>query len=185
MQGANFTATVNKANTELQNVLNTGSESDPPPGLSWPAGYWAGRPGRQTRHAIQDRRRQKGATSQMAERSSTEPAALAAGRRRSQGQRGPGITTGPRSRTFVRRHKLAPYLLLAPALAGIALVLLWPLVQVVIFSFQNYGLMQITGAAAHAVGGPRELHQHLQRPGVLARRCAPRCSSRSSSCRRR
>jgi hypothetical protein len=27
MQGANFAATVNKANTELQNVLNTGSES--------------------------------------------------------------------------------------------------------------------------------------------------------------
>jgi hypothetical protein len=27
MQGASFSATVNKANTELQNVLNTGSES--------------------------------------------------------------------------------------------------------------------------------------------------------------
>jgi hypothetical protein len=27
MRGANFTATVNKANTQLQNVLNTGSES--------------------------------------------------------------------------------------------------------------------------------------------------------------
>ena len=27
MQGANFTATVSKANTELQNMLNTGSES--------------------------------------------------------------------------------------------------------------------------------------------------------------
>jgi N,N'-diacetylchitobiose transport system substrate-binding protein len=27
MQGANFTTTVNKANTQLQNVLNTGSES--------------------------------------------------------------------------------------------------------------------------------------------------------------
>jgi hypothetical protein len=27
MQGASFTATVTKANTELQNVLNTGSES--------------------------------------------------------------------------------------------------------------------------------------------------------------
>jgi hypothetical protein len=27
MQGANFSATVNKANTELQNVLNTGNES--------------------------------------------------------------------------------------------------------------------------------------------------------------
>lgn len=47
---------------------------------------------------------------------------------------------------FVRRHKLAPYLLAAPALAGIALVLLWPLVQVVLYSFQNYGLPQITGA---------------------------------------
>jgi ABC-type sugar transport system permease subunit len=50
--------------------------------------------------------------------------------------------------TFVRRHKLAPYLLLLPALIGIALVILWPLVQMVIFSFQNYGLPQITGALA-------------------------------------
>jgi ABC-type sugar transport system permease subunit len=48
---------------------------------------------------------------------------------------------------FVRRHRLAPYLLLAPAVAGIALVLLWPLAQVVIYSFQNYGLPQITGVA--------------------------------------
>src|ERR1700733_7421544 len=53
-----------------------------------------------------------------------------------------------RASTVIRRYKLTPYLLLAPALAGIALVLLWPLVQVVIFSFQNYSLMQITGAAA-------------------------------------
>ncbi len=58
-------------------------------------------------------------------------------------------TGGPlrtRIAVFVRRHKLAPYLLLLPALAGIALVLLWPLVQVVIYAFQNYGLPQITGA---------------------------------------
>jgi ABC-type sugar transport system permease subunit len=47
---------------------------------------------------------------------------------------------------FVRRHRLAPYLLLAPGLAGIAVVLLWPLVQVALYSFQNYGLPQITGA---------------------------------------
>jgi ABC-type sugar transport system permease subunit len=53
----------------------------------------------------------------------------------------------PRIRDLVRRHRLAPYLMLAPALAGIALVLLWPLAQVVIYSFQNYGLPQITGAA--------------------------------------
>jgi ABC-type sugar transport system permease subunit len=48
--------------------------------------------------------------------------------------------------TFVRRHKLAPYLLLVPALAGIALVLLWPMIQVATYAFQNYGLPQITGA---------------------------------------
>jgi ABC-type sugar transport system permease subunit len=49
--------------------------------------------------------------------------------------------------TFIRRRRLAPYLLLAPALVGIGLVLLWPLAQVVVYSFQNYGLPQITGAA--------------------------------------
>jgi N,N'-diacetylchitobiose transport system permease protein len=48
--------------------------------------------------------------------------------------------------TYVRRRKLAPYLLLLPALIGIALVLLWPLVQVALYAFQNYGLPQVTGA---------------------------------------
>ncbi len=48
---------------------------------------------------------------------------------------------------FIRRHRLAPYLMLGPALVGVALVLLWPLVQVALYSFQNYGLPQITGAA--------------------------------------
>jgi ABC-type sugar transport system permease subunit len=50
--------------------------------------------------------------------------------------------------TFIRRHKLAPYLLLLPALIGIALVLLWPLIQVAVYSLQNYGLPQVTGALA-------------------------------------
>src|SRR5689334_21143299 len=57
--------------------------------------------------------------------------------------------TAPRGTSvaaFVRRHRLAPYLLLAPGLAGIAVVLLWPLIQVALYSFQNYGLPQITGA---------------------------------------
>ncbi len=58
----------------------------------------------------------------------------------------PGIRRGDGLRGFVRRHRLAPYLLLAPALAGMALVLLWPLAQVVGYSFQNYGLPQVTGA---------------------------------------
>jgi len=60
----------------------------------------------------------------------------------------PGGTTprGTPIAAFVRRHRLAPYLLLAPGLAGIAVVLLWPLIQVAVYSFQNYGLPQITGA---------------------------------------
>ncbi|HEY2508639.1 MAG TPA: sugar ABC transporter permease [Streptosporangiaceae bacterium] len=61
-------------------------------------------------------------------------------------RRRPAGPIRPRLGAFIRRHKLAPYLLLLPALAGIALVLLWPLVQVVIYSFQNYGIQQITGA---------------------------------------
>jgi ABC-type sugar transport system permease subunit len=72
---------------------------------------------------------------------SSQPGPRTPGRDRS------GAAARVRLAAFVRRHKLAPYLLLAPALAGIALVLLWPLVQVVIYSFQNYGLPQLTGAA--------------------------------------
>jgi ABC-type sugar transport system permease subunit len=62
----------------------------------------------------------------------------------------PGAAAVPASvrfGAFVRRHRIAPYLLLVPALAGIALVYLWPLVQMTLYSFQNYGLPQITGAA--------------------------------------
>src|ERR1700728_5055271 len=56
---------------------------------------------------------------------------------------------GPAARAgaFVRRHRLVPYLLLVPALGGLALVFFWPLVQMVLYSFQNYGLPQVTGAA--------------------------------------
>jgi len=76
-------------------------------------------------------------------------------RRRTPGPAGPrparprtASQSGPaRAAAFIRRHNLAPYLLLAPALAAIALVLLWPLIQVVIYSFQNIGLPQLTGGA--------------------------------------
>jgi len=63
------------------------------------------------------------------------------------GPRAANQSAQARAAAFIRRHKIAPYLLLAPALAGIALVLLWPLVQVVLYSFQNLGLPQLTGAA--------------------------------------
>lgn len=78
----------------------------------------------------------------MAETIQHPPAVL---RHRQRGRPGPARS---RVRTLIRRHKLAPYLLLLPALTGIALVILWPLVQMVIFSFQNYGLPQVTGALA-------------------------------------
>jgi N,N'-diacetylchitobiose transport system permease protein len=48
---------------------------------------------------------------------------------------------------FVRRHRLAPYLLLLPSVAVIAALVLWPTIQIAEFSFQNYGLQQEIGAA--------------------------------------
>ena len=48
---------------------------------------------------------------------------------------------------LIRRYRLAPYLLLLPSVAAIVLVLLWPVVQVALYSFQNYGLPQTDGAA--------------------------------------
>ncbi|MBO0803886.1 MAG: sugar ABC transporter permease [Nocardiopsaceae bacterium] len=44
------------------------------------------------------------------------------------------------------RRRLAPYLLLAPSLAGIGLLLVWPALQVAERSFQNYGLPQVLGS---------------------------------------
>jgi ABC-type sugar transport system permease subunit len=46
---------------------------------------------------------------------------------------------------WIRKRGLAPYLLLVPATAVIGVLIVWPAVQVGLFSFQNYGLMQISG----------------------------------------
>jgi N,N'-diacetylchitobiose transport system permease protein len=46
---------------------------------------------------------------------------------------------------FLRRHRLAPYLLLLPALAAIGLALIWPTVQIGLYSLQNFGEAQIVG----------------------------------------
>jgi ABC-type sugar transport system permease subunit len=43
------------------------------------------------------------------------------------------------------RRLAAPYLLLLPSAALIALLLLWPTVQIGIYSFQNYGIPQVLG----------------------------------------
>jgi ABC-type sugar transport system permease subunit len=46
----------------------------------------------------------------------------------------------------IRKRGLGPYLLLLPATAVIAALIIWPAIQIGLFSFQNYGLMQIIGA---------------------------------------
>ena len=56
-------------------------------------------------------------------------------------------THAPRLGALIRRRRLAPYLLLLPSMAAIGLVLIWPVVQVALYSFQNYGLPQTDGAA--------------------------------------
>jgi ABC-type sugar transport system permease subunit len=58
-----------------------------------------------------------------------------------------GLPAGARIGTFVRRHRLAPYLLLIPALAGVGWLIVWPTIQVGVFSFQNYGIEQLAGVA--------------------------------------
>src|SRR5215469_16208975 len=49
--------------------------------------------------------------------------------------------------TVRTRRRLVPYLLLLPSAAAIGLLLVWPAIQLALYSFQNYGLPQVTGAA--------------------------------------
>ena len=57
----------------------------------------------------------------------------------------PDLSFRARAGIWIRKRGAGPYLLLLPATAVIAALILWPAVQVGLFSFQNYGLMQISG----------------------------------------
>src|SRR6201996_2702891 len=57
----------------------------------------------------------------------------------------PGLSFRQRAGIWIRKRGLGPYLLLLPATAVIGVLILWPAVQVGLFSFQNYGLPQISG----------------------------------------
>ena len=57
----------------------------------------------------------------------------------------PVLSSRRRAGNWIRKRGLGPYLLLLPATAVIAALILWPAVQVGLFSFQNYGLSQISG----------------------------------------
>ena len=60
---------------------------------------------------------------------------------------GSGYTARERAAALIRRRHLAPYALLIPSVIVIGALVLWPAIQIGFFSFQNYGLPQVTGAA--------------------------------------
>src|SRR3984885_3927407 len=45
------------------------------------------------------------------------------------------------------RRRLAPYLLILPSAVATGLLLAWPAIQLAVYSSQDYGLPQVTGAA--------------------------------------
>src|ERR1700733_11973123 len=79
---------------------------------------------------------------------STPPAPEPDGSRKTTDRSGsPSSNFSLRQRTaiWIRKHGAGPYLMLLPATAVIGALIVWPAVQVGLFSFQNYGLMQISG----------------------------------------
>jgi N,N'-diacetylchitobiose transport system permease protein len=86
-------------------------------------------------------KRRPGTSSSAGAASANLPAKAARGRIRT-----PGLTPRQRMAIWIRRRGVAPYLLLLPATAVIAWLVLWPAIQIGLFSFQNYGLAQISGA---------------------------------------
>jgi len=86
-------------------------------------------------------KRRPGTSSSAGAAAKPPPVHVAQGRVRT-----PGLTTRQRVAIWIRRRRVAPYLLLVPATAVIAWLVLWPAIQIGLFSFQNYGLAQISGA---------------------------------------
>ncbi|MGO1508655.1 MAG: carbohydrate ABC transporter permease [Microbacteriaceae bacterium] len=62
------------------------------------------------------------------------------------------VAGGRRSNRFTLLAKSRPWLLLAPGLIILAVLMLWPLVQVVIYSLQDYGLREINTGEYNWIG---------------------------------
>ncbi|MGD0604641.1 MAG: sugar ABC transporter permease [Streptosporangiaceae bacterium] len=73
-------------------------------------------------------------------------------------------TVRERAAALVRRRHLTPYLLLLPSAAVIGALVLWPAVQIGLFSFQDYGLPQVTGAAGTQWAGLGNYHTIVSDP---------------------
>ena len=67
-----------------------------------------------------------------------------------QGAPAPRAAGGPARKSFITRSR--PWLLLGPALAVLAVLLLWPLVRVLLFSLQDYGLREIVSGEPNWIG---------------------------------
>jgi N,N'-diacetylchitobiose transport system permease protein len=87
-----------------------------------------------------------------------------AGGTRSRSAASSGLSPRQRAAIWVRRRGAAPYLLLLPATAVIGALILWPAVQIGLFSFQQYGLTQITGVAPTQWVGLSNYSQILHDP---------------------
>jgi N,N'-diacetylchitobiose transport system permease protein len=57
----------------------------------------------------------------------------------------PAASRKLRAAKFIRRHHLAPYTLLVPSILAVGIMVVYPAVQILVHSFQNYGLPQVTG----------------------------------------
>src|SRR3984957_15141395 len=57
----------------------------------------------------------------------------------------PARAVRPRAAISIMERGLGPYPLLLPATAVIGALIIWPAIQIGLFSFQNYGLPQISG----------------------------------------
>ncbi|WP_326599572.1 carbohydrate ABC transporter permease [Streptomyces sp. NBC_01803] len=62
------------------------------------------------------------------------------------------VTKARAARRAAWAGALRPWLLLAPALAVLAVLLLWPLARVVMLSFQDYGLREMNTGETHYTG---------------------------------
>ena len=80
------------------------------------------------------------------------------------GSPGAGLSVRQRAGRWIAKHGAGPYLLLLPATAVIGALILWPAVQVGLFSFQNYGLTQISGVAPAQWTGLANYSQILHDP---------------------
>jgi len=78
-----------------------------------------------------------------------------------------GLSFRQRAAIWVRKRGAGPYLLLLPATAVIGALILWPAVQIGLFSFQNYGLGQVAGVLPSQWVGFANYTQILHDPEFL------------------